>query len=260
MAGSARASVVLFQRRAEGARAGRGPRRVLHLDRGARRARATTTRSRRSTRSRRCSAPLTGDGQADPARQHARAGRLRRQRGHEHRPGDRLPAGLGQARRDDRARSSSRCAASSPRSRAIRATPRSCAPASSAATASRCRSCSAARTTRRSPAGATAMLARMAENPGMLDADSDYKETRPQMRVEINFERAADLGVSTEEIGTHARDDDGLAAGHDFRRGRRGVRRRAAGRAPTTAPRPRTSRTSTCARAAAASSCRCPRS
>jgi multidrug efflux pump len=46
------------------------------------------------------------------------------------------------------------------------------------------------------------ILARMAENPGIIDADSDYKETRPQLRVEINFERAADLGVSTEEIGT----------------------------------------------------------
>ena len=46
------------------------------------------------------------------------------------------------------------------------------------------------------------MLARMAENPGILDPESDYKETRPQLRVEINFERAADLGVSTEEIGT----------------------------------------------------------
>jgi multidrug efflux pump len=46
------------------------------------------------------------------------------------------------------------------------------------------------------------MLARMAQNPDLLDADSDYKETRPQLRVEINFERAADLGVSTEEIGT----------------------------------------------------------
>jgi multidrug efflux pump len=46
------------------------------------------------------------------------------------------------------------------------------------------------------------MLARMAENPGIRDADSDYKETRPQLRVEINFERAADLGVSTAEIST----------------------------------------------------------
>jgi len=46
------------------------------------------------------------------------------------------------------------------------------------------------------------MLVRMADNPGLLDADSDYKATRPQLRIEINFERAADLGVSTSEIGT----------------------------------------------------------
>ncbi|MGH8129308.1 MAG: efflux RND transporter permease subunit [Steroidobacteraceae bacterium] len=46
------------------------------------------------------------------------------------------------------------------------------------------------------------MLVRMAENPGLRDSDSDYKETRPQLRVLINFERAADLGVSTEEIGS----------------------------------------------------------
>ncbi len=47
-----------------------------------------------------------------------------------------------------------------------------------------------------------AMLERMAENPGILDAESDYRETRPQLRIEINYERAADLGVSTQEIGT----------------------------------------------------------
>jgi len=47
-----------------------------------------------------------------------------------------------------------------------------------------------------------AMLARMAENPGILDAESDYKETRPQLRIEIDYERAADLGVSTQEIGS----------------------------------------------------------
>ncbi len=46
------------------------------------------------------------------------------------------------------------------------------------------------------------MLERMAGNPGLVDTDSDYKETRPQMRVEINFDRAADLGVSTEEVGS----------------------------------------------------------
>ncbi len=47
-----------------------------------------------------------------------------------------------------------------------------------------------------------AMLERMADNPRILDAESDYRETRPQLRIEINYERAADLGVSTEEIGT----------------------------------------------------------
>ncbi len=45
------------------------------------------------------------------------------------------------------------------------------------------------------------MLARMEENPGLVDMDSDYKETRPQMRVNIDRERAADLGVSVTEIG-----------------------------------------------------------
>src|SRR5690606_15020421 len=45
------------------------------------------------------------------------------------------------------------------------------------------------------------LLARMAENPGFYGADSDYKETRPQMRVEIDRSRAADLGVSVQEIG-----------------------------------------------------------
>ncbi len=45
------------------------------------------------------------------------------------------------------------------------------------------------------------MLARMAENPGIQDPDSDYKETRPQMRVDIDRARAADLGVSVQEIG-----------------------------------------------------------
>ncbi|MGH8082515.1 MAG: efflux RND transporter permease subunit, partial [Lysobacter sp.] len=34
-----------------------------------------------------------------------------------------------------------------------------------------------------------------------FSADSDYKETRPQMRVEIDRQRAADLGVSVTDIG-----------------------------------------------------------
>ncbi len=45
------------------------------------------------------------------------------------------------------------------------------------------------------------MLARMEDNPGLYAADSDYKETRPQLRVEVDQSRAADLGVSAQEIG-----------------------------------------------------------
>ncbi|WP_256646274.1 efflux RND transporter permease subunit [Thermomonas paludicola] len=46
------------------------------------------------------------------------------------------------------------------------------------------------------------MLAKMADNPGFVGPDSDYKETRPQMRVVIDRARAADLGVSATSIGT----------------------------------------------------------
>ncbi len=38
-------------------------------------------------------------------------------------------------------------------------------------------------------------------NPGLVDVDSDYKETKPQLRVVINKDRAGDLGVSVETIG-----------------------------------------------------------
>ena len=38
-------------------------------------------------------------------------------------------------------------------------------------------------------------------NPGILDIDWDYKETQPQYRIEINYKRAADLGVTVDDIG-----------------------------------------------------------
>tara|TARA_R110002095_G_scaffold212447_2_gene201633 strand:+ start:5048 stop:8146 length:3099 start_codon:yes stop_codon:yes gene_type:complete len=38
-------------------------------------------------------------------------------------------------------------------------------------------------------------------NPGLTDIDSDYKETKPQLRLIINKDRAADIGVSIETIG-----------------------------------------------------------
>lgn len=38
-------------------------------------------------------------------------------------------------------------------------------------------------------------------NPGFEGLDSDYKETRPQIDFNVKYERAADLGVTIEEIG-----------------------------------------------------------
>lgn len=39
-------------------------------------------------------------------------------------------------------------------------------------------------------------------NPGLIGLDSSYKETRPQIDFKINYDRAAELGVSIREIGT----------------------------------------------------------
>jgi len=39
-------------------------------------------------------------------------------------------------------------------------------------------------------------------NPGLVRIDSDYKETLPQLMVEIDLNRAADLGVSVSNIGS----------------------------------------------------------
>ena len=40
-----------------------------------------------------------------------------------------------------------------------------------------------------------------ADNPGLEGIDWDYKETKPQLQVVIDYDRAADLGVRVEEIG-----------------------------------------------------------
>ena len=39
------------------------------------------------------------------------------------------------------------------------------------------------------------------ENPHLLSVDSDFKETKPELRVDIDRNRAADLGVSIQAIG-----------------------------------------------------------
>ncbi len=38
-------------------------------------------------------------------------------------------------------------------------------------------------------------------NPRLTGLDSDYKETQPQLKVDIDYDRAADLGVTVTEIG-----------------------------------------------------------
>ncbi|MDP6353370.1 MAG: efflux RND transporter permease subunit [Alphaproteobacteria bacterium] len=39
------------------------------------------------------------------------------------------------------------------------------------------------------------------ENPNLLSVDTDFKETKPELQVDINRNRAADLGISIQSIG-----------------------------------------------------------
>ncbi len=46
------------------------------------------------------------------------------------------------------------------------------------------------------------LLARLDEdNPGLVGIDYDYKETKPQLKVDIDYDRAAELGVTVTTIG-----------------------------------------------------------
>ena len=45
------------------------------------------------------------------------------------------------------------------------------------------------------------LLAAADENPGLVDLDADYKETKPQVLIDVDTVRAGDLGVSLSEIG-----------------------------------------------------------
>ena len=40
------------------------------------------------------------------------------------------------------------------------------------------------------------------ENPGISQIDWDYKETQQQVRVNVDYNRASDLGVTVQEIGS----------------------------------------------------------
>ena len=187
--------------RAEGARAGGGPRRVLHHRSRRRKGPASTTRCARSARSRRLLAPLIGDGQADPAREYARR-RAASAPARTCTPAQAIVFLQDWDERDETTAEIVDALRERARARSRRArVPRSAA-ASSRGTAGRCRSCSAGPTTRSSPAGATAMLARMAENPGSSTRIRTTRRRGRRCGSTSTSSRAADLGVSTEEIGT----------------------------------------------------------
>jgi multidrug efflux pump len=44
------------------------------------------------------------------------------------------------------------------------------------------------------------ITAAAADNPGIVNLDSDYKETKPQLRIEVDTSRAGDLGVSVADV------------------------------------------------------------
>ncbi len=44
------------------------------------------------------------------------------------------------------------------------------------------------------------IMAAAASNPGLINLDSDYKETKPQMRIDVNQQRAGDLGISVNDV------------------------------------------------------------
>ena len=44
------------------------------------------------------------------------------------------------------------------------------------------------------------ILSAAAANPGIVNLDSDYKETKPQLRIEVDTNRAGDLGVSVSAV------------------------------------------------------------
>jgi multidrug efflux pump len=47
-----------------------------------------------------------------------------------------------------------------------------------------------------------AIMAAARDNPGILNLDSDYKETKPQLRIDVDTARAGDLGVSVQDVSS----------------------------------------------------------
>ena len=61
------------------------------------------------------------------------------------------------------------------------------------------------RTSWRSPEYADELVERSEKLGGIVDADTTLKLNKPELRVKIDRERAADLGVDTSDIATSLR-------------------------------------------------------
>ena len=46
-----------------------------------------------------------------------------------------------------------------------------------------------------------ALIERARDNPNLRDLDTDYEETRPQLNVSVNRDRASDLDISSQDVG-----------------------------------------------------------
>ena len=159
----------------------------------------------------------------------AHAGRLRRQRrfqlGHLHH----LPEGMGRARSNDRAKSRSRSTRCSRSSRRCAAMPRSDRRWGAGAD-SRSASCIAGSTYEGLVAARDRIIAAARNNPGIINLDSDYKETKPQLndRGEHHARRRSRRVGRRRQPG--AADAARFAPGLDLYRSRRGISRDRPGR------------------------------
>ena len=66
-------------------------------------------------------------------------------------------------------------------------------------------------------------------NPGLANVDTNYKERKPQMRVSVDRDRAADLGVSLQTVGRTLETVLGSRIVTTLRRSRPRVQRDSAG-------------------------------
>jgi multidrug efflux pump len=165
--------------------------------------------------------------QADATREHSRARRFRRQRGNAHRQGIVFLQPLGQARTINH-RGGRQDAHRPGRAAGVRGL-RKCARAWCAASGQPFQVVLGGPDYAELAQWRDRLMARMEKNPGLFAVDSDYKETRPQMRVSDRSRACRRSRRVGGRHRPHAGNDDGFAPRHHLRRGWRGIRRDPAG-------------------------------